>query len=114
MLEGIKVLSENYAHILPTGWWISLLVGLFGSVIGIVGIIIACDEHSLGGIIFTSFCSLICLSLIGICIYYYTNKAPTTYYKVTIDDTVNFKEFNDRYEIKDQEGEIYTIVEREK
>ena len=42
------------------------------------------------------------------------NNEPYTKYKVTIDDTVNFKEFNDRYEIKDQDGEIYTIVERAK
>ena len=114
MLEGIRVLSESYIHILPFGWWLLLVVGLLGSLMGIAFFIIAGQEHSCGGIIFSSFCSLICLSLIGICIYYYANKAPTTYYKVTIDDTVNFKEFNDRYEITDQDGEIYTIVEKEK
>jgi len=30
-------------------------------------------------------------------------------YKVTIDDTVSLNEFNEKYEITDQEGKIYTI-----
>lgn len=34
-------------------------------------------------------------------------------YKVTISDEVNFVEFNDKYEIIDQDGLIYTIKEKE-
>lgn len=34
-------------------------------------------------------------------------------YKVTIDDSVPMKEFLSKYEIINQEGEIFTIVERE-
>ena len=36
-----------------------------------------------------------------------------TQYKVTISEEVNFVEFNEKYEIIDQEGKIYTIVEKE-
>ena len=34
-------------------------------------------------------------------------------YKVTISDEVNFVEFNNKYEIIDQDGLIYTIKEKE-
>lgn len=42
------------------------------------------------------------------------HEAPTgkTIYQVTISDSVNFKEFTDTYEILDQDGLIYTIVEK--
>lgn len=36
-----------------------------------------------------------------------------TYYKVTISDEVSLNEFLERYEIIDQEGQIYTIRELE-
>lgn len=41
-------------------------------------------------------------------------KVVSTYpvYKVTIDDTVSMKEFNERYEILNQDGLIYTIKEK--
>lgn len=35
-----------------------------------------------------------------------------TRYKATISEEVNFVEFNEKYEIIDQEGKIYTIIER--
>ncbi len=40
---------------------------------------------------------------------------PTEYetqYKVTADDSVSIVDFYDRYEVLDQEGKIYTVVER--
>ena len=36
-----------------------------------------------------------------------------TQYKVTIDDSVSANEFNEKYEIIDQEGKIYIVRERE-
>lgn len=36
-----------------------------------------------------------------------------TQYKVTIDDSVSVNEFNEKYEIIDQEGKIYIVRERE-
>ena len=41
---------------------------------------------------------------------YHTFK---TEYKATIDDSVSFKEFNKRYEILSQDGDIYTVIEKE-
>lgn len=36
-----------------------------------------------------------------------------TKYKVTIDGSVSFKEFTDRYEILSNDGAVYTVMERE-
>ena len=42
----------------------------------------------------------------------YIGRIEYKEYKVTIDNEVSFKEFNERYEIINQEGEIYTIIEK--
>ena len=36
-----------------------------------------------------------------------------TYYEVSITDDMNFKDFNSKYEIVGQRGEIYTVISRE-
>lgn len=37
-----------------------------------------------------------------------------TYYEVSITDDMSFKEFNSKYEIVNQRGEIYTVISKEK
>lgn len=34
-------------------------------------------------------------------------------YKITIDDSVSFNEFNAKYKVLKQDGQIFTVVERE-
>ena len=34
-------------------------------------------------------------------------------YKVLVEDSVPLNEFNEKYEILDQEGQIYTVIERD-
>ena len=36
-----------------------------------------------------------------------------TYYEVSITDDMSFKEFNSKYEIVNQRGEIYTVISKE-
>lgn len=48
-------------------------------------------------------------------IYEFTHLPENKYqtrYEVTISDEVNFNEFNSRYEVVEQNGLIYTIVEK--
>jgi hypothetical protein len=40
------------------------------------------------------------------------DTTEVTEYKVTIDDSVKYVEFTEKYEVVDQEGEIYTVRER--
>lgn len=43
---------------------------------------------------------------------HYYNKPDTVTYKVTIDDSVSFNEFQERYRIIGQDGKIYTVEEK--
>lgn len=57
----------------------------------------------------------IIFSLIAYGFYCHGNPTYSSYeaYRITIDDTVLFNEFNQKYEIIDQEGSIYTVKERD-
>ena len=50
---------------------------------------------------------------IGMAIGIFGPREQITRYQVLIDDSVSFIEFNERYEIINQDGAIYTIQERE-
>lgn len=52
--------------------------------------------------------------IFAICISFVENPTGKYTYKVTISDEVNFVEFDNKYEIIDQDGLIYTISEKEK
>lgn len=55
------------------------------------------------------------LVIVFILCYMAGNPKNSSYdvYQVTIDETVSFKEFNEKYKIISQKGRIYTIKERE-
>lgn len=112
MLEGIRVLSESTVD-LSKGGIAMIILGCVGLITFVMLLILAIrDENPPVGILaIIAGILMVFLIIVGISDY---RKGTLTKYKVTIDDTVDFKEFNDRYEIKDQDGEIYTIVEREK
>ena len=62
------------------------------------------------GIIGTLFvAALLSVFTIAACMSYNTFH---TEYKVNIDDSVGFNEFNSRYEIISQDGDIYTVIEK--
>lgn len=45
---------------------------------------------------------------------YSSSKLPAqTRYQITVDDSVSFNEFMKRYEIINQNGKIYTVIEKE-
>ena len=54
------------------------------------------------------FISLIC-TFVGIG----NSVMKTKYYEVIVDDSVNFNEFHDKYEIYEQNGKIFTISKKE-
>ena len=41
------------------------------------------------------------------------SQSKITYYEITITDDMNFKEFDTKYEVIKQRGEIYTVVLKE-
>lgn len=53
---------------------------------------------------------LVLVIAVGLCVEYDTFH---TEYEVTIDDSVGFNEFTNRYEIVSQDGDVYTVIEKE-
>jgi hypothetical protein len=93
-----------------------LLLIIIGAAIGLVmGLIYALTEgewiYFVVSVVLGLVFGTICGALIGA-----ADAIPTEYvnqYKVTISDEVSMNEFNEKYEIIDQEGKIYTVRERE-
>lgn len=48
------------------------------------------------------------------CVFFYGKPIEVDSYYVTVDDSVSFTEFNEKYKIIDIEGKIYHIVEKDK
>lgn len=93
---------------------IEIAVCIIMSLAFIVGIIVAiyeCDPATF----FILFLFGLIVSGIAAMIIREATETPSEYetqYKVIISDDVSLNEFNERYEIIDQEGRIYTVRER--
>lgn len=112
MMDGITVLSISEGIIHGVGWNLDctfLLVPLilFASLF-LLGLIV--EEGNLFAYGLTGL-----FIFGGLCYYNYRTRGEVgTYpiYKVTIDESVSFEEFNKRYEVINQDGLIYEIKER--
>lgn len=115
-MNGINILYQEaiYKTIYANETIMNILIFLF--LVMVLGAIISaiCCISLKWTICFSVLGTIIIFSL-GILDSYSTTTEEIDHYeyKVTIDDTVPMKEFLSKYEIINQEGEIYTIVERE-
>ncbi len=102
MLEGINVLSQS--PIMTSLGWVGLIV-IIGLVIAFIGVMKNAEEVMIISVVIT----------VLFWIFFNIIKVPTDNYtyKVTIDDNVSLNEFNQRYEIIEQDGLIYTIKLKE-
>lgn len=111
-MEGIEILNI-YEHQIfqPVFIILSVLIGAFlGTVISYLldqyfGI---SDTVAQAIIIIIGLCGIIIGTIIDCSI-----AEKETRYEVTIDDSVNYKEFTEKYEVIEVNGKIYTIVEKE-
>ena len=112
MMEGVTVLSQNLDYTNR------ILGGIFTVLFGFIFIIgISFFYHTIKEKIYPlsirfGALSIICGLVLAITIPAIFAK-PTTQYKVTIDKKVSLKDFNKKYQVIKQDGEIYTVVERE-
>ena len=113
MIEGIKVLNKITEMTELPSWWgigIIIIIGLI-LIIGIGWSIVEdngenfCLVLVIGIFIMVWYMIIISLNI------FQTPTGEYTY-QVTIDDSVNLKEFDDKYNIIEHEGEIYTIIEK--
>lgn len=106
-MEGITVLATN---VVQNG---SVIAGIFCFVSALALVCAAayaiCEDSF--GVGCLAVVVAIVLTLIGIS--FITDKSVTVRYDVTISDSVSLKEFNKKYNILSQNGEIYTVVEKD-
>ena len=113
-MEGITILNEftSAGEILAP--WFG--IGIVAFIIGLLGLIFCPTTinkpHQRLLIILAIFFAI--SLFFGISIAAFAPREEETRYQVIIDDSVNFNEFNEKYEIIDQEGLIYTITEKTK
>lgn len=90
-------------------WWSFLGVGLL-VVMALIMIFYEPDNNSAGFIVFF----LSCLLIIGIgLIFIRKDKIPVTRYEVTItDENFSFNEFNNKYKLIEERGDILVIEEK--
>jgi hypothetical protein len=113
MLEGIEILSKTEIMYTPGITLFLFAISFIALIItGFVTTLSICENNRRNSTIFASLCGLsliILFALLG-----FIDKPTGKYeYKVTIDDSVSMNEFNERYEIIEVEGKIYTIKEKE-
>lgn len=115
MLEGINVLNETVVYEVIFNFKIFFCVIILSMLLGFVPLL-ASGEGIVDSVFGAIVGGLIGM-FIGIPILLFTAKSTDKInyieYKVTIDETVSFTEFNEKYEIIEQDGAIYTIKERE-
>lgn len=107
MINGIEVLNKIEMY---QKFPITLIIIIF--VFLLISVILTFKDSLKNKIIATLFaiCALISLT-VGLVIN--TQYSGIIQYQVTIDDSVSMVEFNEKYEVIDVEGKIWTIVEKE-
>ena len=112
MIPGIEVLAQETIHAQVGDAVLAIIIGgILAIGIFIAGIIAICDNEAIMLIPFSVILILAALFITaGIS---ELNQKPYEQYDVLIGDEVPIKEFNNRYEIIEQRGEIYTIKERD-
>lgn len=109
MLEGIEILNQTEIKEAPE--WL-LLMFLISGIMMIVFLLISMstgDDITFVFMIISFITFVISLILLNF-MDFPTGKYE---YQVTIDDSVSMNEFQEKYEIIDVEGKIYTIREKE-
>ena len=110
-MEGVTILNEY----LTTDWivgFVPLICGTALLILCICGAVFMFKDHMVGPGVGLSFLGFLCACMIMVGVFIVMTP-PETHYQVIVDDSVSMNEFNERYEIIDQEGQIITVKERE-
>lgn len=113
-MVGVEILDTTYEYAgLLSPWWCAgfLIAGLIVCILGVCTIMHDNIQKILKPMaLIIVACAIICFfgSMIK------TDEVTDVKYDVTISDEVNFKEFQEKYEIIEQKGKIFTIKEKSK
>lgn len=118
-MNGIEILASEEVAVEWASWsWSSFWIGvaIAFAVSLIAGFIFACQEDDIFAGLIMFGCMLIGVgSVLGVA---FGKKVVEpikyeTHYKVIVDESVSMTEFNEKYEMLEQEDKIYTVRERE-
>ena len=116
MMEGIKILSmEEVVSKTRFNSEIALIAAIVVFLILImIGIFTSIKEHNWSNLMITFVISLFGSFCLAIIVGHAFEKPAeyTTQYKVIVSDEVSFVDFHEKYEIIEQDGEIFTIREK--
>ena len=110
MIEGITILAQETITPNIGATIFSLVIAGTLLIAGIVSLILGIIDES--GLIGFSVIVLFGAFMFGALGFSELSKEPYIQYKVLIDQDVSWSEVYERYEIIDQEGQIYTIKEK--
>ena len=118
MLKGITILN-SYDIIIPE-WHDTIFRTVVFSIIAVSGIalivyIFRNSKQRKDAFVPSFIVSIFTLLGIFVSIHGFTHLPENKYqtrYEVTVSDEVNFNEFNSKYEVVEQNGLIYTIIEK--
>jgi hypothetical protein len=112
-MEGVLILNTFEVVERAPGWtwWalipIAITIGCF---------ILSCyfnDNSDAGGNVLFGFFAMVSVVICCLMICSAKELPPETHYQVVVDSDVNFVEFTNKYEVIEQEGAIYTVIEKE-
>ena len=111
MLEGITVLNELTANVFNANTFVlGFLISVFVELA--ICVVLALSTEDMSWMVI-SIVLIIPSALIGAACGDCFFAAEETRYQVLFSEEVSMTEFNERYEIVDQEGQIFTIREKE-
>lgn len=109
-MEGVTILSQD-TTLIANGFSPLYIIFISMFIIGL-GLMITSIINDWGvAVVLSSFIVLI-ISAVMLILTPIITAVEVDTYKVIIDDSVSFTEFTNKYEIKDQEGKIFTVYER--
>ena len=109
-MEGVTILSVGTTT-LGLSWGVAILIALAVSLLAFLFFSLTIVDEPIE--FFYAAIVAVVITIIGfIPVWISIDTTEVTEYKVTIDDTVQYVEFTEKYEVIGQEGEIYTIRER--
>lgn len=117
MVSGVEILNTETITTTTGGfnWEVCIGIIFFSALIGfLAGLLISPEPCSpIIGVLIGFFGGILIGISGGICFETPVIEKVETQYKVIVSDEVSMNEFLEKYKILDQEGKIYTVVEKE-
>ena len=110
-MEGVTILSETVTQDMTISGYITICAGIIILIVGILCLVLSIQER-LEACVFGSVIMILFSFVMGMIGIINLSEKPYTIYKVTVDDDISFKEFNEKYEIIKQDGLIYEVKEK--